>query len=91
MARVSTVRARGREPIFEKRVPPGTSMYVRREHQKIYLTTVQETANSSAGTTFSTFTAVTSARRRARKLLSLCHTHGSAPRGPYISASPNFG
>ena len=46
----------------------------------MYLTTVQETANSSACNHIFNFQRRGPPRRRARKLLSLCHTHGSAPR-----------
>ena len=52
--------------------------------QKIYLAAVQKTVNSSAWNQFFNFQRRGPPRRRARKLLSLCHTHGSALRNPYL-------
>ena len=54
------------------------------QQSKMYLTTVQETANSSACNHIFNFQRRGPPRRRARKLLSLCHTHGSATRSPYL-------
>ena len=62
---------------------------VRREHQKIYLATVQETANSSAWNHIFNFQRRGPPRRRARKLLSRCCTHGTAKEP--ISALPDYG
>ena len=61
-----------------------STRYVRREQYKIYLATVQETTNSSAWNHMFNFQRRGPPRRRSWKLLSLCHTHRSAPRSPYL-------
>ena len=45
---------------------------------------VRETANSIAWNHAFNFQRRGPPRRRPRKLLSLCHTHGSSPRNPYL-------
>ena len=49
----------------------------------MYLVTAPETTNSSAWNHIFNFQRRGAPRRRARKLVSLCHTHGSSPRSPY--------
>ena len=51
---------------------------------KKYLAALQETTNSSAWNHIFNFQRRGPPRRRARKLLSLCHTLWSAPRSPYL-------
>ena len=48
------------------------------------MATVQETVISSAWNHIFNFQRRDPPRRRSRKLLSLCHTHGGAPRSPYL-------
>ena len=54
------------------------------------MTTVQDTANSSAWKHIFNFQRRGPPRKMARKLLELCHTHRSAPRSPYLPC-PNYG
>ena len=51
---------------------------------KIYLATVQEMTSSSAWNHIFKFRPRGRDGRRSPKLLSLCHTHGSAPRSPHL-------
>ena len=64
---------------FERAPDPSTTAA-----RNILRYTVQETANSSAWNHIVKFQRRVRDGRRSRKLLSLCHTYGSAPRSPYL-------
>ena len=72
----TTLKKNGTTSTYE-RAPGPTAV-------KTYLTTVQEKANSSAWNHIFKFRRRGRDGRRSRKLLSLCHTHGSAPRSPHL-------
>ena len=68
-------RKGGRETISHNRVPGDTSTYVvSSKKYTMYLATARETANSSAWNHIFYFQRRGPPRRRARKLLSLCHS-----------------
>ena len=60
---------------FKRKLVSYELLLVLKQQFKIYLATVQETANSSAWNHISNFQRRGPPPRRARKLLSLCHTH----------------
>ena len=79
VARVSTVGARGsNRVIFEKRVPC-THVESGKRHTRLQR---KETADSSAWNHIFRFQRRGPPGRKVRKLMSLRHTHGSAPKSP---------
>ena len=100
VAHASTVGARRSRRADIIKTSTGTR-YVRRDSScslyssktyTSYLATVQETAKSSAWNDIFNFQRRGPPRRKVRNLLSLCHTHGSPPRSPYLPCQfPNYG